>query len=92
MHTKWIAAAAAICLLVAFFMGSFYAPAAADGPVAGKGDSWEYRVKVFDTSADPKAIDQALNQLGEQGWELAGVLNIDQPRRETSVVFKRPKK
>lgn len=42
---------------------------------------WEYKTITFDErkfltgKADPKALSEKLNTLGEQGWELVSVVN-----------------
>lgn len=50
---------------------------------------WSYKLERFDPMAkdSPNAVEAALNQLGEQGWELVGV----QAMGESSyVICKRP--
>jgi hypothetical protein len=49
---------------------------------------WSYKLERFDLMAkDFTAVETALNQLGEQGWELVGVQAIGE---HSYVICKRP--
>ena len=50
---------------------------------------WSYKLERFDLMAKDgdTAVERALNQLGEQGWELVGVQAIDE---HSYAVCKRP--
>lgn len=47
--------------------------------------SWQYRVIVSDP-ADPRSLEQELNECGLAGWELVAVV----PKSSLVFVFKRP--
>jgi hypothetical protein len=49
-----------------------------------RSDAWEYH--VLDVPADELPAQEALNQLGKEGWELAGVVAV---RKRVIYTFKR---
>ena len=53
---------------------------------------WEYKLLRFDADGDSVELDEALNNVGEYEWELAGILHH---RSESdslyTAVFKRPR-
>ena len=58
---------------------------------------WEY--KVTDFGGDDKAVEEELNKLGDEGWELVGTPTRTSgggdgrvARSKVSLVFKRPKR
>jgi hypothetical protein len=62
---------------------------------------WEYKTIKVDTKGmlggilDTTAFDGALNQLGNDGWELVAAFDTNQSygaSREAIAVFKRPRK
>ena len=62
---------------------------------------WEYKtIKLAATgfwvggNIDPLQLDQMMNELGQQGWELAAALDTNEADGQTKdivVIFKRPK-
>ena len=52
---------------------------------------WEYVVLRLDAAKEPTDLDQAMNHVGEFGWELVGMIHhaVDEPF--FTAVFKRPK-
>jgi hypothetical protein len=54
----------------------------------GERELWEYEVMSASLEREIGEFGQKLNELGEKGWELAGVV----PRgKNTFLVFKRPR-
>ena len=72
-------------------------PAPADQPALppqpliylGQKMTWQYKTVVRELSAAAALTDADLNQLGAEGWELAGVLTVD---RAVHFYFKRPQR
>jgi hypothetical protein len=62
---------------------------------------WEYKtIKLATTGfwsgpkVDDEKLDLLMNELGQQGWELAAALDTNQPHGTTKdvvVIFKRPR-
>jgi hypothetical protein len=49
---------------------------------------WEYRIVSLPTQKEPKEAQEALNSLGDNGWELVSVYPIGD---SVNYVFKKPK-
>jgi uncharacterized protein DUF4177 len=59
---------------------------------------WKYRIYLYDfqNGFDTRELETTLNELGEEGWELASVFCLDNKNGEQSdlpchVIFRRPK-
>lgn len=60
---------------------------------------WEYKTIKVETfvfhtyditeTFDPQIFDDAINQLGSDGWELVSAFNSDKIKNDTIAVFKR---
>jgi Domain of unknown function (DUF4177) len=63
-------------------------------PRASEKITWEYRwVQLNDTSAQSKGVQNELNQLGAEGWEVVAVSpDVTNPTVEYRFVLKRAKR
>ena len=52
---------------------------------------WEYTLLRLDATSEPIQLDQAMNNVGEHGWELVGVTHHAGDDPYYTAVFKRPK-
>ena len=54
---------------------------------------WEYKrfIKKFDWLDELNAIEQELNSLGDEGWELVSVVGNSTPKESQTFYFKRPR-
>ncbi len=52
-------------------------------------DKWEYKTLSFTFKDDPAEMHKALNQAGEEGWELVSTTTVSVAK--IVCVFKRPK-
>lgn len=50
-------------------------------------ERWEYKVVSQGTADDPRAVDDALNALGRDGWEVVGIASLP---NAVHVYLKRP--
>ena len=55
--------------------------------------TWEYRYVYFKTDTDDREIEQMLNEMGYDGWELVSIVFAGDAVRAKmhSYVFKRPR-
>jgi hypothetical protein len=79
--------------LVSFLAWSMLAPAAAqDNKALQPTQKWEYKVINVTGVAIP-AMEEVLNRVGAEGWELCTTPQPDRTARGTDVViFKRPRR